>query len=216
MIRLRTRYAGILLGSLFLAALPIGGCSAENENLLERGEYLMLEARWREAVPVLRAHLLRNPRDPGAHFYLGRAYLVDTLPLLAHAEGELKTALYLFHEQGGQSPIERFDDTYFELACHLELSKVHLAVVQMVMNAGGQRELLERALEQCEEHLDAARSIDPESPDVEQLETLLSDLRGVIDEDAPPRRPEPRQPPPESREPREPPRQRLPGDRFAI
>ena len=187
------------------------GCLGEDGDLLEQGEHLMLEARWQEAIPVLRAHLLRNPRDPGAHFYLGRAYLLHALPLLVHAEGELKTALYLFHEQGGESPIERFDDTYFELACHLELSKVHLSVVQMVMNAGGRRELLERALEQCDEHLDAARRIDPESPDVEQLETLLTDLRAAIDE-APLPEPDPPQEPSEPTEPLEP----LPGDRIAI
>ena len=188
------------------------GCSGEDRSLLEEGEHLMLEARWQDAIPVLRAHLLRNPRDPGAHFYLGRAYLLHAFPLLVHAEGELKTALHLFHEQGGESPIERFDDTYFELACHLELSKVHLSVVQMVMNAGGRQELLERALERCEEHLEAARRIDPESPDVEQLETLLTDLREAIDEEAPV---EP-EPPMEPAEPPEPPPEQFPGDRFAI
>lgn len=212
MTRVRIRHIGILVGGLALAPLLIGGCAGEDEDLLARGEYLMLETRWEEAIPVLRAHLLHNPRDPGAHFYLGRAYLLLAPPLLVHAEGELKTALYLFHEQGGESPIQRFDDTYFELACHLELSKVHLAIVQMVMNAGGRRELLARALERCEEHLTAAQRIDPESPDVEQLEAILTDLRETIDDDAPPRQPEPRQPPPEPREPLEP----LPEDRFAI
>ena len=210
MIRVRTRWVGILLGGVVLATL-LTGCFGEEEDLLQRGEYLMLEAQWQEAIPVLRAHLLRTPRDPGAHFYLGRAYLLHPLPLLVHAEGELKTALYLFHKQGGESPIERFDDTYFELACHLELSKVHLAVIQMVMNAGGRQELLERALEQCEENLEAARRIDPESPDVQQLETLLNDLREAIHDEAPPE-PEPQREPPERGEPPEP----LPRDRFAI
>lgn len=210
MTQIRIRCAGILLGGLALAALSMG-CRGEDEDLLERGEYLMLEAEWREAIPVLRAHLLRSPQDPGAHFYLGRAYLLHAPPLLVHAEGELKMALYLFHKRGGQSPIERFDDTYFELACHLELSKVHLTVVQMVMNTGGRRALIERALEQCEKHLEAARRIDPESSDVEQLETLLTDLRKAIDEQAP-SEPAPQQEPSEPQEPPEP----LPRDRFAI
>ena len=168
-----------MLALLLLAAC---GVEEEREDLLARGEYLVLEGRWEEAIPVLRARLLEQPHDPGAHFYLGRAYMFLPDPMLFHAEGEFETALRLFHEQGGESPIERFSDEYFELACHLELSKVYLSLILMLLDTSGPVEVAERALERCEDNLEAARRIDPDSADVAALESHLEELRGIVEE----------------------------------
>ena len=186
-----------LLALLLIAA--VAGCG-EQEDLFERGEYLMLEARWAEAIPVLRQYLLENPGHPGAHFYLGRAYMLSGERLLLHAEGELITARHLFHEQGGESPIERFSDTYFELICHLELAKVYMQIITILIEQPFNDRFTETALKRIEEQLEAAREIDPDSPDVETLDEFVKEVRETFDamerpEPTPPRRPDPIQPP---------------------
>lgn len=212
MVMTTTKITRVLLAAAICAA--VAGCG-EEEDLFDRAEYLMLEARWNEAMPVLRQYLRENPGDPGAHFYLGRAYLLSGLPLLLHAEGELKTARHLFEGQGGESPIERFSDTYFELICHLELAKVYMRIIVQLIDQPYNDHFTRTALERIERELEAARRIDPDSPDVEMLADFVDEVRETLDiEDRPdpdlPRQPEPLQPPRE-RIPDPEDRQRPPG-----
>lgn len=59
------------------------------------------EQRWDEARPLIRAHLLRHPDDPVAHFYYGLSYLHRKDAQLTLAEGELLTAQVLLERNGG-------------------------------------------------------------------------------------------------------------------
>lgn len=122
------------LALLVILLLGAGACGRPpREDLLAKGEYLCREARWEEAIPVLKQHLLENPRDAGAHYYLGRCYLNQRSPWPMLAVGELETAMYLFLKSGKVSPIARFNATYFELSCHLEMSKVYLKQIEVLI-----------------------------------------------------------------------------------
>ena len=149
---------------------------------MNEAEYFVREAQWADAIPVLKQCLLINPRNAGAHFYLGRCWLnVKQLndregPWLIPAEGELALAIRLFKDQGGKSPIDRFDDNYFELICHLEKAKIYLRQFNFIVENGYLIEgaTIEAIMVKCRQELDEARKIDPNSNDVKMLEDILS------------------------------------------
>ncbi len=208
---LRGLQAALVFGVAALAGC--GGAGGDVDYLAE-AEALLLDARWDEAIPLLREHLLRNPQDPGAHFYLGRAYMFGSSGLLGHALGEFQTALYYFHRDGGESPIERFSDTYFELACHVESAKVYLQIALVFLEMPEPPSQLLHALAECHRVLERAREVDPEAPEVQELELHLTTLR----EEAEARLGPPEDWPEEHRAPLPVPEPELPRDRdrFSI
>jgi hypothetical protein len=177
-------------GALLLAGIAAAGCSgppkAHYEDLSAQAEFLVLEERWAEAIPVLSESLLLHPEDPGAHFYLGRCWLNVAKfndrpgPWLVPAEGELRLARQLFLAQGKHSPIARFSDTYFEVICNIERAKVYLR--QLTVVAEHPRQLagatLESILSSLQQAIDDAKAVDPTAPEVIQLENLLKSLSG--------------------------------------
>jgi hypothetical protein len=171
--------------ALALAVTACFGCQdTSDRGLLQEAESLLLNAQWEPAIPLLKQHLLSYPDDAGAHFYLGRCYLnaESDVPMMVFALGELETALHLFKERGQPNTIERFSDTYFELICHLERTKVYLkqadfVLMQAEISPHIRREILEGILDRCDEALATARGLEPGSPDVRNLEGILRRLR---------------------------------------
>ena len=158
-----------------VAVLAIG-CSRA-EPTLDQAEDLYRDQRYDEAIPVLKGYLLLHPDDAGAHFYLGSSYLLTSDPWLVPAMGELQTAMALFERSGKKSPIERFSDTYFELRCHLELAKVLLKQLMYLSDYPASPRISAAILERCDAILADARKVDPESPDVRQLDEILTAIR---------------------------------------
>jgi tetratricopeptide (TPR) repeat protein len=192
--------AGIVLMTALAAGLISCGKPADPAALFGHAEYLVLEQQWDEAKTVLRQVLVAEPRHAGAHYYLGRCYFASQEQFwFAIAEGEIRTALRLFKEDGGASPIERFSDTYFELICHLDLVKITLRQILFLMDSGMPGEGVLKLVELAEADVEAARAIDPESPDLPGFVEILGQLRATLEAEPAARPAVPRPDPPPSR-----------------
>jgi len=149
---------------------------APEAGLFAQGEYLCLEQRWREAMDVLQLYLLGYPDDAGAHYYLGRCYLAMDDDWVGLARSRFEQALGLFYAHGKKSPIDRFDDQYFEMICNIDMAKVDLAQMDRLLEAGASPRLLEQVMAQCLSAAQRARSVAPDRPEVMQLEEILRQL----------------------------------------
>jgi len=168
--------------------IVMAGCQGRSEpspqDLMAQAEFLVREARWADAIPVLKEYLCANPEDSGAHFYLGRCWLNVAEfnnrqgPWLVLAEGELRLAVQLFEQHGRVSTIERFSNEYFETICHLERAKVYLR--QLAFLAGNRGRLAgataHSVIADLRQAVADAKAIDADSPDVWAFEKLLSSL----------------------------------------
>ncbi len=167
---------------ILAVAATLGGCAEslsedELQSLFDQGEFLCREARWEEARTVLREFLLYRPNHAGAHFYLGRAYLLSKDFRPAIAEGELQTALRLFVQGGRISPIERFGHDYFELICNVESAKVCLVQMDLMLALGAPRTAVQPLLERAERYAREADAAMPGTKDVKLLQEALSGFR---------------------------------------
>lgn len=166
-----------------VCAAAMVGCTPRkaDPSLFSQAEYLILDQRFEEAVPLLRQFLVSYPDHAGGHYYLGRCYFAAKDQFwLAIAQGELETALNLFDASGGKSPIDRFSDTYFGMICHLDIVKIQLKRAIFILEAGGPRVTCELLLADAREMLERARKIDPDSPDIQTIEQGVEDLARVL------------------------------------
>ncbi len=189
----RTLLAAAILALVCQGCSRGGGQDGRDASLLELGEQLVLEARFDEAVPLLKEHLLRYPLDPGGHYYLGRCYLNVSDPWLFPAEGELRTALMLFRDRGHPNTIERFDDAYFELSIHLEIAKIYLRQFEVMQQIGAPQDAQRALVARMQEEADRASALAPDSGEVAQLKALIEHARAIVEGD--PRRLPPVTPP---------------------
>ncbi len=173
------RRAGVWLIPLAIAGLASCAPDPKPEELgaqFDEAERLCLEGKFAEAVPVLKQYLIHRPGDAGAHYYLGRAYMLSQDFRPAMAEGEFQTALRLFVAQGRQSPIERFQPEYFEMMCNLDSAKVlyiqTLSIVTQSDSPAVARPFIERALG----YIESARSAMPGAAEVDQIGTPIREL----------------------------------------
>jgi len=175
-----TRYAvSFLLATILLTF----GCKKDADpHLFEQAEYLILEQRYEEAIPLLKQFLLNQPRHSGAHYYLGRCYFASTRNFwFALAEGEIQTALVLFERDGKKSAIPRFSDVYFEFICHIDMAKIRLKQAMFLMENLGDFGTARTLLEQAAHSVEHARRIAPDSPDVPTMEQLINDFRRSLE-----------------------------------
>lgn len=171
------------LGRLFLIAcgpLLVGCDKAPDDQalqaLFDEGEYRCLEKQWVEAHAVLKAYLIYRPDHPGAHFYLGRSYLVSHPAI---AEGEIQTALELFIEGGRSSSIERFGHEYFELICGIDSAKACLLQIDYMWAWGAPPALALPLLERAERYVREADLVIPDTQEVGSLERRIAPYRSL-------------------------------------
>lgn len=165
-----------------LAAFTTACGPASDENVLGHAEFLCVEERWNEAIPLLKQFLVRHPDHAGAHFYLGRGYLNSDQfrPLLA--EGELQTALYLFQRNGRHSSLDRFSDTHFDLLVRLETAEVYLRQIEWLLINGAHDATIRPLMRKCRETADAARQIASDSEDLHDVKKRLADLANRLNQ----------------------------------
>lgn len=164
-----------------IACFVFAGCTrAPRRDLLQEGEKLCLNQQWVLARDILKTHLVANPYDAGAHYYLARCYLASSFFRPAIAEGELRTALKLFLENDRESTIERFDPDYFELICHVDLAKVQLRQIDFASAYGASYDHLEGLFERCTVHLEAARAINPDAAEIDFIEAHIQRLKNKL------------------------------------
>lgn len=171
------RWAGALL--LCALTLPFQACQKEEpqEDYFAQGEYLLLEGKYEEAARALKQHMLSHPYDPGAHFYLGRAYLYQVeKPYIRLAKGEFEIALDQIDRQQTENPIARFEtDGYFRFICNIELSKIYLRLIAMTLENNAPAAVADTFARRAEEYYDQAKALRPDAGEVEQLRQLLKE-----------------------------------------
>ncbi|GMV99521.1 MAG: hypothetical protein AMXMBFR84_06600 [Candidatus Hydrogenedentota bacterium] len=170
-----------------LIAIGAAACQSQpKRDLLAEAEYLCLETRFDEAIPILKQLLLEQPHHAGGHYYLGWCYLSSSdNRWLMVAQGELETALAIYKRTGGPSPIPRFSSQYFELICHIDIAKVHLRQLLFILDNGAPSglnpfTLIEALVQKCKEQAEAARKVDPESKDVTDLEAQIESVSNAL------------------------------------
>lgn len=156
--------------------LVVAACSRPDPDPNGRVQALLQESRWDEAVDLLKRQLIERPDDVAAHFYLGRCYLNGSMFYPGAAAGEFETALRVFIEKGRHSPIAEYDDTYFELRCHLELAKVYLRTYIELADRGAPRSILQQPMRSLRTAAEAAEKTAPDSNDVRELKSVIGSL----------------------------------------
>ncbi len=164
----------LLVCGPLLAGCDISPDEQELRRLFDEGESLCLEEHWQEARAVLKAYLIYRPDHAGAHFYLGRTYLLSR-PVIA--EGEFQTALDLFIEGGRISTIERFDHDYFELICNIEAAKACLLQIDLMLVWGAPPAAAQPLLERAKRYAREADIVMPDTQEVRDLEKAIADYR---------------------------------------
>ncbi len=138
---------------------------------LDEAERLCLELKFDEARVLLKAYLLKDPENPGAHFYLGRTYLLS-VPALA--EGEYQTALRLFIRQGSVSPTKRLSPEYFELMCNVDSAKaLWLQTGLALATPGAPSAAIRDPLVRAFDYLARARKTNAAAPEIDIVAGLL-------------------------------------------
>lgn len=160
---------------LAVAALACA-CTSEAPDPGARAYALLKEGQWNEAAEAAKQLLLARPNDAAAHFILGRCYLNGPQFYPAAAAGELNIALELFNQNGRNSPIDEYDDKYFELRCHLELAKVYLRRYYELAGHGAPEWMLKEPRREMKRQAEAAEKIAPDSEDVHELKAIIETL----------------------------------------
>lgn len=148
-----------------------------DRELFRHAELYCLDQKWDQARTALVEVLRENPLHPGAHFYLGRAYMFgsDFRPVMA--EGEFLTALSLFRRQNRESRIERFAPKYFEMMCYIEAAKANLIQVDFYLRTGAPLEAVQGLVGDASHYAEQAQQISPNAPEVRDLLSLLEQVQ---------------------------------------
>lgn len=168
-----------------LALTGLGAChrapsDARLRAMFEHGEQLCLDLHIRDAKRVFKTYLVYRPLDAGAHYYLGRTYMLspDFRPVLA--EGEYQTALRLFIEGGRVSPIERFGNDYFEMICYVDSAKVLYQQCLIMLTARAPQRRFVSPIRRARRYLRKAEAVMPGTDEVQQVHRLIEDVAQTV------------------------------------
>ncbi len=180
-----------IAGLLLITSLFYACGQRDQESLLDRAYQLGEQYRWREAMPLVKAHLIAHPGDPAGHYLLGRCYLHDPNPYLVMAEGEFRTALYAFQRTRNHGRLARYMSAgEFEAAIHRELARTDMRRAREAMTLGLSPRLVRTHLERALESVRQGRAIAPDDPALREMEeTLEAGLRDLSGQGQAPREP---------------------------
>jgi tetratricopeptide (TPR) repeat protein len=168
------------------------GCHrAPDDSALRQAELLCEQRQWEAAIPLLKQHLLKNPLDGAAHFYLARCYGNARRPYFAVAEGEIQTALTVFIQNGRQSPLTGLSSQQFESSCYLELAEIYLRMLRIASRIGGSPAVAQQIFRQIDRVIEQARQLDPTSEELRKLDQILDRIRHPRATPPPAKEPEP-------------------------
>ena len=175
--------ARVIFTAAAVAAVGVGlsvsffGCrQAPPPELPPQVATLIQEQKWDEAIAPVKHHLLVSPGDAAAHFYLGACYVGLRDPVLAVAEGELKTALTLFRQSGATGPVADMTAKDFELRCYLEMANVYILSIKAVARANANPAALDLIVRNLDDAVTGAAGVAPEDPRVKRLEDFLNNV----------------------------------------
>lgn len=177
-------YFTVLCGAAIYAVTLHNSRETRSRDRFHDAEIHCLDQKWDLARTALIGVLREEPRHAGAHFYLGRAYLLGNDFRPAIAEGEFLIALNLFRVQGRVSPIKRFEPKYFELMCYVEAAKSSLIRIESALQAGADTRAVQILFSNCAFYAERARKIAPNAAEAGELNAIVDLLRprfkGVI------------------------------------
>ena len=157
--------------------LLLSACSADPPpSLLAEAEILVLDQKWAEARELLKRHLVNYPDDAGAHFYLGRCYMLDEPLWPVVAEGEFQTALRLFNRNGKQSPIERYPAQVFEWFCYKEMATTLLLQIDRLVEGGVTPRQVGALIEQARYYYERAVELQDDPEGLAEMDAILRGL----------------------------------------
>lgn len=165
--------------------MAVAGCGGpSDEERFQQAEDMIRNGQFLDAIPVLKQYLLRHPHHSGAHLYLGICYMLSD-KWIALAEGEIRTALYLYRRDGERSTIPRFSGEYFKARCYMELIKASLLRYDAAFDPRMPPDILETAVEGLRNAIDEALREVPDNAEIraiaEQMPELEAKARATLD-----------------------------------
>lgn len=160
-----------------LMLLLFAGCGADppKPNLAE-AEILVLDQKWVEAREMLKQYLVNHPDDAGAHFYLGRCYMLGEPLWPVVAEGEFQTALQLFNRNGKVSPLERYSSQVFEWFCYKEMATTLLLQIDHLVEGGVMPFQFAPLIEQARYYYERAVELQDDPEGLAEMDAILRGL----------------------------------------
>ena len=168
---------------LLCALFSISGCTKKPDDRTLLEAWKLCEAlEYEDAYPMVRDYLLHHPRNPVAHYLLGKCYQQQENPALTLAKGELDMARSLFEADGDLSVLANaMTAAEFQSTLHCDTVLVLLRTIidaeeeGMPPSAGAP--LLRIALE----HAQKAAYFNPESVFILDLTNTLERMLEAVE-----------------------------------
>jgi len=164
-----------------VALLALPGCgTAPNKELLWDAWQRCEALEYATAMPLVRVYLLRHPRDPVAHYLLGKCYFNYPEPELTLAKGQFDMARFLFDADGNLSALEGvMSASEFQATLHCDTA---LALMRAVVEADKAGMPQHAALPVLKTAMDHARKGLYHNPDSSFLRELVFSLEIMVRE----------------------------------
>jgi tetratricopeptide (TPR) repeat protein len=164
----------VFLSTFLLAAIT--SCSpARGEDALRKAEAYVSERDWERALATVKEFLLTNPHNAGAHLLLGQCYLHMPEPALDVAEGEFKTALFLYEQTGSIGGINVPSQEQFQAIVHTEMAITYLRALYEVIDKPVTGRTLEWLATRSLDHTRRARAL-YDNAYLKELESTLEHI----------------------------------------
>ena len=176
--------AAALAAIVFLAP----GCGAPKPVATEISAriYKMGEAGdWAGAMPLATQFALAWPRDPAAHYLLGKAYLHSAVPALAQADGEFLTAQSLLGRKDSLASVMWATSEEFRLAIHRDLALVDFRWIREAMRLNFPPQAIHARLIQARGHVEAGLKLSPSDASLKQMHATIDEYLAGPYQDAP-------------------------------
>lgn len=189
------RLALLTMSGCLVILMLLPGCrAAPDKNTLIDAWQLCENLEYAAAMPLVRAFLLQNPRDPVAHYLLGKCYQNSEESQLTLAKGEFDMALNLFDAEGDLSILEGImTAAEFQATLHCDTALVLLRSVLEAEKAGLPQYASLPALRSALDHAQKGLYFNPKSEFLQELVLSLEFMVRRVEED---RVPSPLPPPP--------------------
>ncbi len=161
---------GLIAGILLL----LSGCRSDtNKDLAQAWQYCA-EKKFEAAVPLLRDYLGHYPRNPAAHFLLGKCFANRTPAEYTRAKGEFDMACFLY-EAGDYAGVPDATATpeSFLAEIHYETSQVLLRIVIEAQNDGIAAPATLNILNAALKHANEGLRLNPEFTALANLKSTL-------------------------------------------
>ncbi len=167
-----------------VALLALPGCGTAPDKELLWDAWQRCEAlEYATAMPLVRVYLLRHPRDPVAHYLLGKCYFNYPEPELTLAKGQFDMARFLFDADGNLSVLEGvMSASEFQATLHCDTALALMRAVVEADKAGMPQHAALPVLRTALDHAKKGMYHNPESVFLRDLVFSLEVMMRQLDE----------------------------------